>query len=128
MDLFDQLRGVIGLAVLMGLAWAFSEDRRNHPGWLWMAGALALQGVLAVLIVRVPAVWAAVGLANNAVTIYSELTTKHPTIAVFHYHLAMAHSQRGDKLQAKRSLESALKANPSPKDLEDIKKLQLKLG
>ena len=76
MELFDQLRGVIGLAVLMGLAWAFSEDRRAHPGWLWMLGALALQGVLAVLIVRVPAVWAAVGLANNAVSAVEQATLK----------------------------------------------------
>jgi CNT family concentrative nucleoside transporter len=75
-ELFDQLRGVIGLAVLMGLAWAFSEDRRAHPGWLWMLGALALQGVLAVLIVRVPAVWAAVGLANNAVSAVEQATLK----------------------------------------------------
>lgn len=76
MELFDQLRGVIGLAVLMGLAWGFSEDRRNHPGWRWMAGALALQGLLAVLIVRVPIVWEAVGLANNAVSAVEQATLK----------------------------------------------------
>jgi concentrative nucleoside transporter, CNT family len=33
-----------------------------------MLGALALQGLLAVLIVRVPLVWDAVGLANSAVS------------------------------------------------------------
>ena len=76
MELFDQLRGVIGLAVLLGLAWAFSEDRRSHPGWRWMAGALALQGVLALLIVRVPFVWEIVGLANNAVSAVEQATLK----------------------------------------------------
>ncbi len=76
MELFDQLRGIIGIAVLMGLAWAFSENRRAHPGWLWIAGALALQGVLAALIVRVPAVWAAIGLANNAVSAVEQATLK----------------------------------------------------
>lgn len=76
MELFDQLRGVIGLAVLLGLAWAFSENRARHPGWRWMLGALALQGVLAVLIVRVPAVWAAIGLANNAVSAIEQATLK----------------------------------------------------
>jgi len=76
LELFDQLRGVIGLAVLLGLAWAFSENRARHPGWRWMLGALALQGVLAVLIVRVPAVWAAVGLANNAVSAVEQATLK----------------------------------------------------
>ncbi len=73
---FDQLRGVIGIAVLIGLAWAVSENRRGHPGWRWVIGALALQGVLAVLIVRVPAVWAAVGLANEAVAAVEAATLR----------------------------------------------------
>jgi tetratricopeptide (TPR) repeat protein len=68
------------------------------------------------------------GLANNAVPIFNELTAKYPTVSTFHYHLAMAHSQRGDTAQAKRALESALKANPQKQELEDIKKLQQKLG
>lgn len=76
MELFDQLRGGIGIAVLIGLAWAFSENRRSLPGWRWIAGALALQGLLAVLIVRVPAVWAAVGLVNNAVSAVEAATLK----------------------------------------------------
>ncbi len=76
MELFDQLRGVIGIAVLMGLAWGLSENRRGHPGWRWIAGALAMQGLLAVLIVRVPFVWAAVGLVNNAVSAVEAATLK----------------------------------------------------
>ena len=76
MELFDQLRGIIGIAVLIGIAWAISENRKAHPGWRWIAGALALQGVLAVLIVRVPAVWAAVGLVNNAVSAVEVATLK----------------------------------------------------
>ncbi|PKP66044.1 MAG: nucleoside:proton symporter [Alphaproteobacteria bacterium HGW-Alphaproteobacteria-7] len=76
MELFDQLRGLIGLAVLVALAWGFSEDRRNHPGWRWMLGTLALQGLLAVLIVRVPVVWQAVGLANSAVSAIEQATLK----------------------------------------------------
>lgn len=76
MELFDQLRGVIGLAVLLGLAWAISENRGRHPGWRWILGALALQGLLAVLIVRVPLVWEAVGLANSAVSAVEQATLK----------------------------------------------------
>jgi CNT family concentrative nucleoside transporter len=75
-ELFDQLRGIIGIAVLMGLAWAFSEYRRGMPGWRWIAGALALQAVLAVLIVRVPIVWEAVGLVNTAVSAVEQATLK----------------------------------------------------
>jgi CNT family concentrative nucleoside transporter len=66
-ELFDQLRGIIGMVVLLAIAWAVSENRKGLPGWRWIIGALALQGLLAVLIVRVPMVWAAVGLVNNAV-------------------------------------------------------------
>ncbi|GAA0754975.1 CNT family concentrative nucleoside transporter [Erythromicrobium ramosum] len=76
MELFDQLRGIIGIAVLIGIAWAISENRKAHPGWRWIAGALALQGVLAVLIVRVPIVWQAVGLVNNAVSAVEAATLK----------------------------------------------------
>ncbi len=76
MALFDQLRGVIGIAVLMGLAWSISENRRGHPGWKWIAGALLMQGLLAVLIVRVPIVWEAVGLVNNAVSAVEAATLK----------------------------------------------------
>ncbi|HEY6963964.1 MAG TPA: Na+ dependent nucleoside transporter N-terminal domain-containing protein, partial [Erythrobacter sp.] len=76
MELFDHLRGIIGIAVLMGLAWAISENRKGHPGWRWIAGALVMQGLLAVVIVRVPAVWAAVGLVNNAVSAVEAATLK----------------------------------------------------
>jgi CNT family concentrative nucleoside transporter len=76
LELFDQLRGIIGLAVLMALAWGFSENRRALPGWRWIAGALVMQGLLAVLIVRVPAVWAAVGLVNKAVSAVEAATLK----------------------------------------------------
>jgi len=75
-ELFDQFRGVIGIAVLIAIAWGLSENRARHPGWRWIAGALVLQGVLAVLIVRVPAVWAAVGLVNNAVSAVEAATLK----------------------------------------------------
>ncbi|WP_017664755.1 NupC/NupG family nucleoside CNT transporter [Porphyrobacter sp. AAP82] len=76
MELFDQLRGIIGIAVLIGIAWAFSENRKALPGWRWMLGALLMQGLLAVVIVRVPIVWAAVGLVNNAVSAVEAATLK----------------------------------------------------
>lgn len=76
MELFDQLRGLMGIGSLMALAWACSEDRRHRPGWRWMFGALLLQALLAVLITRVPFVWKAVGLANGAVTAIEQATLK----------------------------------------------------
>ena len=76
MELFDQLRGALGIAVLLGLAWALSDNRHGHPGWRWITGALALQGLLAMLIVRVPFVWEAVGVVNKAVSAVEQATLK----------------------------------------------------
>jgi CNT family concentrative nucleoside transporter len=76
MELFDQLRGALGIAVLLGFAWALSDNRHGHPGWRWITGALALQGLLAMLIVRVPFVWEAVGVVNKAVSAVEQATLK----------------------------------------------------
>lgn len=46
-------RGVIGLFVLIGLAWLLSENRRRIP-WRLVAGGVVLQVLLAVLILHVP--------------------------------------------------------------------------
>lgn len=74
MELFDQLRGIFGLAVLLFIAWSLSEDRGGRPTWRWIAGALALQGVFALLIVRVPFVWQVVMLANDGVAAIERAT------------------------------------------------------
>ncbi len=74
MELFDQLRGVIGIAVLLALAWGLSEDRGGRPGWRWILGALLLQGALALIIVRVPFVWELMAYANAAVSAVERAT------------------------------------------------------
>ena len=70
----QQFQGLIGLAAILLLAWAFSEDRANRPGWRWLGGALLLQLAIAVVVVRVPAVWAAVGVANQGVAAIEKAT------------------------------------------------------
>jgi concentrative nucleoside transporter, CNT family len=67
MEWLDQTRGVLGLGVLLCIAWGLSENRSAHPGWRWIAGALVLQGALALVIMRVPFVWQLMGYANSAV-------------------------------------------------------------
>ena len=52
---------MVGVVLIVFLAWAFSEDRKQLPGWRWIGGALLLQLALALLIVRVPFVWDAIG-------------------------------------------------------------------
>lgn len=74
MELFDNLRGIIGIAVLLGFAWGLSESRQAHPGWRWILAALALQGLLALVIVRVPVVWDVVALANAGVHAIEQAT------------------------------------------------------
>ena len=74
MEIFDQLRGIIGIAVLLALAWGLSEDRAGRPGWRWISGALVLQGALALLIVRVPFVWDLMDYANRGVAAIEQAT------------------------------------------------------
>ena len=74
MEWFDQTRGVIGIVVLLGIAWGFSENRSASPGWRWIAGALALQGALTLVIVRVPVVWDLMQYANKAVQAVEKAT------------------------------------------------------
>lgn len=68
MAVIQNLQGLIGLAALVALAWALSEDRAARPGWRWIAGAMVMQVVIALAVTRVPAVWEVVGLANRAVS------------------------------------------------------------
>ena len=70
----QQFQGLIGLAAILLLAWAFSEDRANRPGWRWLGGALLLQLAIAVVVVRVPPIWAAVGVANQGVAAIEKAT------------------------------------------------------
>ncbi|MEL7188140.1 MAG: nucleoside transporter C-terminal domain-containing protein [Pseudomonadota bacterium] len=74
MDLFDQFRGIIGIAFLLVIAWGLSEDRANRPRWQWIAGALAMQGVLALIIVRVPFIWSMMKAANDGVRAVEQAT------------------------------------------------------
>ncbi|MEL7445605.1 MAG: nucleoside transporter C-terminal domain-containing protein [Pseudomonadota bacterium] len=67
MELFDQFRGLIGIALLVLLAWGLSESRADRPTWKWIAGALGMQALLALLIVRVPFIWDAMDYANRGV-------------------------------------------------------------
>jgi len=67
-------------------------------------------------------------LSDNAVEIFKDLVAKQPGQSTFHYHLAMALSQKGDRSRALEQLKEALKYNP-PKDEKDkIQQLINRLG
>ncbi len=74
MDWFDQIRPLAGICVLVALAWGLSENRRGRPSLKWIAGALALQAALALLIIRVPFVWAAMEYLNRGVSAIERAT------------------------------------------------------
>lgn len=76
MDWFDQLRPLAGLVALVAIAWALSENRAARPSMKWIVGALGLQAALALLIIRVPIVWTAMGYANEAVAAIEQATLK----------------------------------------------------
>jgi len=51
--LLPHLQSALGICVIIGLAWVFSENRRVFP-WRVVAGGLALQAALALLLLKVP--------------------------------------------------------------------------
>jgi tetratricopeptide (TPR) repeat protein len=64
-------------------------------------------------------------LSENAIEIFKDLVSKQPNQSTFHYHLAMALSQKGDRSRALEQLKEALKYNPSK---EEKDKIQLMIG
>jgi tetratricopeptide (TPR) repeat protein len=67
-------------------------------------------------------------LSDSAITIFRELVRQEPERATFHYHLAMALAQKGDKPQAKKELDAALRGKPSKDEEQKIRELIAKLG
>jgi tetratricopeptide (TPR) repeat protein len=67
-------------------------------------------------------------LSDNAIEIFKDLVTKQPKQSTFHYHLAMALSQKGDKPRALEQLKEALKYNPPKEEKDKIQQLISRLG
>lgn len=69
-----QAQSLIGIALILAIAFSLSENRRRAPAPLWIAGAVGMQIALALLITRAPFVWDLIGLANHAVTAIEKAT------------------------------------------------------
>ncbi|MEW6322527.1 MAG: nucleoside transporter C-terminal domain-containing protein [Acidobacteriota bacterium] len=78
------LQAIIGLAVILGICWAISERRQAFPPWRWVAVALGLQFALAAIVLRVPAVWDAMRVANDGLRAL-EAATRVGSTYVFGY-------------------------------------------
>jgi CNT family concentrative nucleoside transporter len=82
-QLFYHLQSLLGILVLLGLAWALSENRRSFPLRTVLAG-LALQVALALLLLKLPAARAALFSLNVIVNALGA-ATKAGTSFVFGY-------------------------------------------
>jgi Flp pilus assembly protein TadD len=67
-------------------------------------------------------------LSDAAIGIFKDLVQKEPARATYRYHLAMALFQKGDKAQAKKELEQALKSNPAKEEAAKIRDLLTKVS
>lgn len=74
MAVLQNLQGLTGIAAIVLLAWALSENRTARPSWRWVAGALAIQLAVALIVTRVPFVWTLVSYANEAVSAIERAT------------------------------------------------------
>ena len=69
-----RLQGLLGLAAILGCAWLLSERRASLPRARGIAGALLLQFVLAVVVVRVPLIWEALRWGNEGIVALEQAT------------------------------------------------------
>ncbi|MGH8251052.1 MAG: NupC/NupG family nucleoside CNT transporter [Steroidobacteraceae bacterium] len=69
MSYFTSLQSLLGIGVILLIAWSLSENRRTRPSWRWIAGAVLLQVAIALIVLRVPLIWEALRIANTAVTV-----------------------------------------------------------
>jgi CNT family concentrative nucleoside transporter len=68
-----QLQSVLGICVLIAVAWALSEDRRAF-NWRFVAGTLLIQAALALVLLRVPPVRDMLFRLNGLVGVVSAAT------------------------------------------------------
>ncbi len=67
-------------------------------------------------------------LSDQAINIFADIVKKDPNRYIFHYHLAMAYYQKGDKMNAKKSAQMALTKTPPKEEEQRIRELLAKCG
>ncbi|MCL5744464.1 MAG: tetratricopeptide repeat protein [Acidobacteria bacterium] len=67
-------------------------------------------------------------LSDNAIDIYRDLIRRQPQRSTFHYHLGMALFQKGDRVQAKQALLTALRNKPGKDEEAKIRELLGRIG
>ena len=77
------LQSLFGLAVIVGLCWAISEDRARFP-WKLTLGAVAVQAAIVLLIFGIPGADIVLNAITGSVDALSE-ATRHGTQFIFGY-------------------------------------------
>jgi predicted Zn-dependent protease len=67
-------------------------------------------------------------LTDDSVRMLRDLVSKKPENPTFHLHLALALYQKGDRPEAKKELETAMRNKPSDREQGKIKELLAKVG
>jgi tetratricopeptide (TPR) repeat protein len=67
-------------------------------------------------------------LTDDSLRLLRDLVSQKPENPTFHLHLAMALYQKGDRPQAKKELQAALRNKPSEREQTEIKQLLAKVG
>jgi concentrative nucleoside transporter, CNT family len=66
------LQSALGIVSVILIAVALSENRRALPPWRWVIGAVLLQVLIAVVVLRVPLAWEALRAANAGVAVLDQ--------------------------------------------------------
>lgn len=79
----DNIRSLLGIAFIFGIAWVLSENRKAFP-WKIVLGAVALQFIFALILFGLPFIRNILFEANTVVKTVAE-ATKYGTRFVFNY-------------------------------------------
>jgi Flp pilus assembly protein TadD len=67
-------------------------------------------------------------LTDDGLRLLRELVARVPSNPTFHLHLAMALYQKGDKIEAKKELQTAQRFGPTAREQVRIRELMAKIG
>lgn len=67
-------------------------------------------------------------LTDEGLRLLRELVARKPDNATYHLHFALALYQKGEKAEAKRELQTAMRYNPNDRDQQRIRELMAKIG
>jgi tetratricopeptide (TPR) repeat protein len=115
--------------VLNNLAYLMAEHNGDLDDALTKAGrAKQLLPNLAEVSDTLGWIYLKKNLSDSAIQIFKELVQRAPNQATFRYHLAMAYSQKGDKPNAIKELQQALKDSPTKDEKDKIQQLLTRLN